>query len=61
MPAVDYVDVQIADIRGREEEFHLDTQGFQYVKKQSVEKDFDDNEKIKEVYYPECAELVQKL
>jgi hypothetical protein len=56
----DHVDVRIADIRGSEEDFHLDTHGSQYVKGQSAEKVFEHHEIIKQVYYPECAALFHR-
>lgn len=59
--AFEYVDVDINDMRGRENEFHLDVHGFQYIRQESSEKDFEDVNKIKTIYYPECAELVKKL
>lgn len=53
--------VTIHDARGREEEFSLDTSGFQFVKWPSVEKDFDDEERIKARYYPEVEEILKKV
>ncbi len=49
----------IHDLRGREDEFSLDKQGFQLVKHTSVEKDFLDDEHIKAVYYPETEQLLK--
>jgi len=57
----DYIDVNVADIRGREAEFDLETHGFLYIAKQSAEKTFEDNEHIKQIYYPECADLMKRL
>lgn len=56
----EHVEVPITDMRGREEEFHLDVQGFQKVEHTSEEKEFTDLDTIRRVYYPECAELVKK-
>lgn len=50
----------VHDIRGTEDEYTLDTTGFQVVKHESVEKDFVDDEHIKAVYYPETEELLKK-
>ncbi|KAJ5172773.1 hypothetical protein N7492_005366 [Penicillium capsulatum] len=53
--------VTVTDVRGREDEFSLDKQGFQLLTHPSVEKDFDAPEKIRNVYYPECARILQSL
>lgn len=50
----------VYDIRGSEDEYTLDTKGFQVVKHESKEKDFLDDEQIKRVYYPETEELLKK-
>jgi hypothetical protein len=52
----------VHDARGKEEEYglSLDTSGFQFVKHESVEKDFTDEERIKHVYYKEVEELLKK-
>jgi hypothetical protein len=50
----------VHDIRGRESEFTLDKTGFEIVKHQSAEKDFLDEEKIKQVYYKEVEDILKK-
>jgi len=50
----------IHDARGREADFSIDTTGFQFVKHVSAEKAFDDEERIKTVYYREVEELLKK-
>ena len=50
----------IYDARGRESEFDVDQTGFQWVKHPSAEKEFDDDERIKDVYYKEVEELLKK-
>jgi hypothetical protein len=50
----------VHDIRGREDQYTLDTTGFQIVKHESAENDFVDDEQIKRVYYPETEELLKK-
>lgn len=50
----------VHDIRGSEDKYTLDTEGFQIVKHESKEKDFVDEEHIKAVYYPETEELLKK-
>ena len=55
--------VSIEDIRDRENEFNLDKNGFQVVKAPSktTHADFDDDERVKEVYYPEVEEILKKV
>lgn len=53
------VEVTMNDIRGRESDFYLDKDAFQAVKGiQSEEKDFTDDEHIKQVYYPEVVKTL---
>lgn len=54
--------IQIHDIRGEEEKFKMDVQGFQLVKhKTSLSNDdFEDDTAVREKYYPEMAELAQE-
>lgn len=53
--------VTIHDVAGEEDKYTLDSCGFQFVKHESKEKDFSDDEKIKSEYYPECEQLVKDL
>lgn len=55
-------DVVVRDARGKEKEYDLslDTSGFQFVKHVSQEKDFEDEERIKDAYYKEVEELLKK-
>ncbi|EPS97536.1 hypothetical protein FOMPIDRAFT_1128214 [Fomitopsis schrenkii] len=57
---VDPHPVVVHDARGRESEFHIDINGFQYVKYPSVEKEFDNDARIEDVYYKEVEELLKK-
>lgn len=57
---VDTRTVTVHDVRGREEETHLDTLGFQYIKHKSIEKDFKDDDQIKSQYYPEVEEVLKQ-
>lgn len=52
----------VHDVRGKEEKYGigLDTSGFQYVKHESVEKDFTGEGRITSVYYREVEELLKK-
>ncbi|RPD62733.1 hypothetical protein L226DRAFT_458504 [Lentinus tigrinus ALCF2SS1-7] len=54
-------DVVVHDARGRENEFSLDQNGFQFVNWPSKEKEFDDDERIKAVYYPEIEEILKTV
>jgi hypothetical protein len=52
-------DVIVHDISGDEDKYTIDSHGFQYVKHESKEKDFLDDEQIKAVYYPETEQLLK--
>lgn len=54
------VPAQVANLRGHEEHFNLDTQGFQLVKHNTAEKDFANNEHIRDVYYRDVEQLLKK-
>lgn len=51
----------ITDVSGEEDQYTLDRHGFQYHSHESVEKDFLDDVKITQVYYPECVQLLQEV
>ncbi|KAK3114498.1 hypothetical protein LTR53_007139 [Teratosphaeriaceae sp. CCFEE 6253] len=52
-------EVTIEDVRGREKDFDMNTNGFSVIQGvQSEEKDFTDDEHIKQVYYPEVESLL---
>ena len=52
-------EVKINDIRGREHEFDMNVNGFRTVSGvESAEKDFTDDEHIKQVYYPEVEKVL---
>lgn len=53
--------VQIHDIRGREDEFSLETHGFQHCKHVSAEKDFNSDEQIRAIVYPEVEQLLKDV
>jgi len=50
----------VHDIRGSEVNFSLDKTGFEIVKLESKEKEFVDEDAIKNVYYKEVEELLKK-
>ncbi|KFY38846.1 hypothetical protein V494_04174 [Pseudogymnoascus sp. VKM F-4513 (FW-928)] len=51
----------IHDITGEEEKYTLDSHGFQVTRHESKEKEFLDEERIKEVYYPEVEQLLKDV
>ncbi|KAJ5103043.1 hypothetical protein N7532_003572 [Penicillium argentinense] len=53
------ISVTIHDVSGRELDYSLDDQGFQFYYHESAEKDFLDDEKIKREYYPETERLLK--
>ena len=52
--------MRIHDARGREKNFTLLRNGFQFAKLQSTLTDFHDTEQIKAVYFPEVQDLVKR-
>jgi hypothetical protein len=55
------VDVLVTDISGDEDKYTLDSHGFQLVKRESSEKDFLDDDKIRREYYPETEQLLKDV
>lgn len=49
----------VKDVRGRESEYSLDSNGFQFYRHPSVEKDFIDDEQIKDQYYKEVEQILK--
>lgn len=54
-------EMEVENVRGREQEFTLDKNGFQWYKRPSKHTDFTDDAKIQEEYYPESIELIKEL
>jgi hypothetical protein len=52
--------MKIHDIRGTEDEYSLDKEGFQILKHSSAEKDFVDDDQVRKVYHAEIEELLKK-
>lgn len=50
----------VSDVTGHEGDYTLDGQGFQYLRHSSQEKEFVDEQRIRDVYYPECAALLKQ-
>lgn len=55
--------IAIEDVRGRENEFALDRQGFALLRiEPSMEyDDFDDNDKVQTIYFKQVAEGIRKM
>lgn len=53
--------VVVRDVTGIEEDFTLDTHGFQFVCHSTLVKRFDDEEVIKRQYYAETEEMLKVL
>lgn len=51
----------IHDVRGREGDYALDGDGFEFITREAQEKDFLDDEKIKAGYYPEVEQLLKDV
>ncbi|GJE93276.1 hypothetical protein PsYK624_094350 [Phanerochaete sordida] len=55
-------DVVVRDARGKEKEYGigLNSSGFEYAHHVSAEKEFEDEERIKDVYYKEVEDILKK-
>ena len=53
--------VKIGDIRGREDQFNLNTQGFQFHVSPTIGGDFSDTEKVKKEVYAETEKLLKEV
>lgn len=53
--------MRIHDVRGREHDFTLDDNGFQFAKLDSDVTDFTDKEHVQSSYYPQVEGLVKRL
>ena len=51
--------VTVHDVAGREADYSLDKNGFQFYRHTSIEKDFIDDAQIKAQYYPETEQLLK--
>ncbi|KAF5354279.1 hypothetical protein D9756_007048 [Leucocoprinus leucothites] len=54
-------DALIENVRGKEHTFTLDNAGFQYAHRPTTFKDFRDDKKVLEDYYPESEALIKDL
>lgn len=55
--------MKITDVTGHEDDFHLQTQGIQFVSHESRLKDeeFDDEDLVRKVYYQEILDLTKQV
>lgn len=51
----------ISDVSGEEDQYSLDSHGFQFHRRSCTDKEFLDDRKIEAEYYPECAELLRAV
>jgi len=54
-------DVQIENVRGKENLYTLDNAGFQFFNRPTKVTDFHEDKQIEEVYYPESVDLIKEL
>lgn len=54
-------DVPIENVRGKEDAYTLDTTGFQFYTEPAKHTSFENDEEVKNEYYPESIELVKRL
>ena len=53
-------DYSIENMRGKEDTVGLDKTGFQFMQAETKHHAFDNEDAIRNEYYPECSELVKK-
>ena len=53
-------EMTVKDMRSVRSDFKIDDSGFELVDHQTKVKSFEDDEEVKEVYYPEVIELMKK-
>jgi hypothetical protein len=56
------VETQITDMRGMEDEFSVDKQGFQVVPSKAIlsVEDYSDDDKVTELYHRDCERLIKE-
>ena len=54
-------EVEIENLRGKEDTVSLDTNGFQIINSEAKYKSFSNDEEVQREYYPESAELLKKV
>ncbi|KAL5334710.1 hypothetical protein BJX70DRAFT_402344 [Aspergillus crustosus] len=58
---VDHREVAIRDVRGEENLYNLEENGFQFLSHTSTVSEFSDEEHIKTAYYPEAEQLLKAI
>ncbi|KIJ53605.1 hypothetical protein M422DRAFT_25443 [Sphaerobolus stellatus SS14] len=53
-------EIEVENIRGKEDQYSLDTTGFKFIKHKSAVVDFTDEDEIKQRYYAESIEVLKK-
>ncbi|CAK7231115.1 hypothetical protein SBRCBS47491_007821 [Sporothrix bragantina] len=53
--------VTVHDVRGEENKYTLDSNGFQFVHRPAAETEFTDDDHIRAVYYPETEQLLKDV
>jgi len=53
-------EVEIENIRGKEQQYNIDNAGFQYIKSKANHTKFTNDAEIKQEYYPESISLLKK-
>ncbi|KAF6752878.1 hypothetical protein DFP72DRAFT_903862 [Ephemerocybe angulata] len=54
-------DVQIENVRGKEDQYNVDNVGFQFIKSPANHTSFANDEEVQKEYYPESIELIKKF
>lgn len=54
-------DLEIENLRGKEDTVSLDTTGFQFFRAEAKHKSFNNDEEVEKEYYPESIELLKQL
>ncbi|KAG1898769.1 uncharacterized protein F5891DRAFT_981665 [Suillus fuscotomentosus] len=57
----DPYDMQIEDVRGKEELYKLDSAGFQYGREAAKHTSFLNNDEVEREYYPESIDLIRRV
>lgn len=53
--------VDVENVRGRENEYDLDTSGFTFIKSPATFKEFDNEQAVRSQYYQDTIDLVKKV
>ncbi|TFL01328.1 hypothetical protein BDV98DRAFT_77439 [Pterulicium gracile] len=56
-----YHEVEIENVRGKEDQYSVDKTGFQFFKRTPTVKDFTDDAVVEKTYYPEIEQVLKEL